>query len=65
MDAWWSGTRLVLARGLQENVRSKTFKIVMALLLLTPLVLRLTHRSEETLLVVEDDADQKAKAAQT
>ena len=39
--------------------------VLMALLLLTPLVLRLMHRSEETLLVVEDDADQKAKAAQT
>jgi len=32
--------------------------------LLTPLVLRLMHRSEETLLVVEDDTDQKEKAAQ-
>src|SRR5439155_1690744 len=33
-------------------------------LLLTPLVLRLMHRSEETLLVVEDDTDQIEKAAQ-
>src|SRR5919198_202589 len=38
--------------------------VLMAILLLTPLVLRLMHRSEETLLVVEDDADQKEKAAQ-
>src|SRR5690349_2135493 len=38
--------------------------VLMAILLLTPLVLRLMHRSEETLLVVEDDTDQKEKAAQ-
>lgn len=31
-------------------------------LLITPLILRLMHRSEETLLVVEDDADQQQKA---
>ena len=37
--------------------------VLMVILLLTPLVLRLMHRSEETLLVVEDDADQKEKAA--
>jgi putative tricarboxylic transport membrane protein len=36
--------------------------VLMAILLLTPLVLRLMHRSEETLLVVEDDTDQKEKA---
>jgi putative tricarboxylic transport membrane protein len=36
----------------------------MVLLLLAPLVLRLMHRTEETLLVVEDDKDQKEKAAQ-
>lgn len=34
MGAWWSGTRLVWKRGLVENVRSKTFKVVMAVLLL-------------------------------
>jgi ABC-2 type transport system permease protein len=34
MGAWWSGTRLVWRRGLVENVRSKTFKIVLAVLLL-------------------------------
>jgi ABC-2 type transport system permease protein len=33
MDGWWSGTRLVWKRGLVENVRSKTFKIVLAVLL--------------------------------
>jgi putative tricarboxylic transport membrane protein len=33
------------------------------LLLLAPLVLRLFNRSEETLLIVEDDKDQKEKAA--
>ena len=38
--------------------------VLMAILLLAPLVLRLMHRSEETLLVVEDDTDQKEKAAQ-
>jgi len=38
--------------------------VLMAVLLLTPLVLRLMHRREETLLVVEDDRDQKEKAAQ-
>ena len=37
--------------------------VLMAILLLTPLVLKLMHRSEEGLLVVEDDADQKEKAA--
>jgi putative tricarboxylic transport membrane protein len=30
-----------------------------------PLVLKLMHRSEETLLIVEDDRDQQEKAAQT
>ena len=38
--------------------------LLMAVLLLMPLVLRLLHRSEETLLVVEDDQDQREKAAQ-
>ena len=33
MRAWWSGTRLVWERGVVDNVRSKTFRIVMALLL--------------------------------
>lgn len=33
MRAWWSGTRLVWERGVVENVRSKTFKIVMVVLL--------------------------------
>jgi putative tricarboxylic transport membrane protein len=36
----------------------------MAVLLLAPLVLRLMHRNEETLLVVEDDRDQRQKAGQ-
>ncbi len=36
--------------------------VCMALLLLAPLVLRLVHRREETLLVVEDDRDQREKA---
>lgn len=39
--------------------------VLMAILLLMPLVLKLMHRSEETLLIVEDDADQKEKAAQS
>jgi putative tricarboxylic transport membrane protein len=39
--------------------------VLIAVLLLVPLVLKLMHRSEETLLVVEDDADQKEKAAQS
>ena len=39
--------------------------VLMAVLLLMPLVLRLMHRSEETLLVVEDDKDQQEKAAQS
>ncbi|MCW1823827.1 hypothetical protein OLG66_23175, partial [Mycobacterium senegalense] len=38
--------------------------VLMAILLLMPLVLKLMHRSEETLLIVEDDADQQEKAAQ-
>ena len=38
--------------------------VAMAVLLLIPLILRLMHRSEETLLVVEDDRDQREKAAQ-
>jgi putative tricarboxylic transport membrane protein len=38
--------------------------VLMAVLLLMPLILRLMHRSEETLLVVEDDRDQQEKAAQ-
>ena len=36
--------------------------VLMAALLLAPLVLKLMHRSEETLLVVEDDRDQVEKA---
>lgn len=34
MGPWWAGTRLVFERGLVENVRSKTFRIVTSLLLL-------------------------------
>lgn len=34
MRAWWSGAALVFERGLVEQVRSKTFKIVTSLLLL-------------------------------
>jgi putative tricarboxylic transport membrane protein len=34
----------------------------MAILLLIPLVLKLLHRDEETLLIVEDDKDQREKA---
>ena len=34
MGTWWSGTWLVLERGLLDSVRSKTFKIVTTLLLL-------------------------------
>jgi ABC-2 type transport system permease protein len=34
MRIWWAGTRLVWERGLVENLRSKTFKIVVAVLLL-------------------------------
>ena len=37
--------------------------VLMALLLLAPLVLRLFHRSEETLLIVEDDKDTEGKGA--
>ncbi|WP_422747357.1 tripartite tricarboxylate transporter permease [Mycobacterium sp. WMMD1722] len=39
--------------------------VLMAVLLLAPLVLRLLHREEETLLVVEDDVDQQEKAARS
>ena len=38
--------------------------VLMAVLLFIPLVLRLLHRDEETLLVVEDDRDEREKAAQ-
>src|SRR5690606_14703066 len=34
MRSWWSGAWLVLERGLMENLRSKTFRVVTALLLL-------------------------------
>jgi ABC-2 type transport system permease protein len=34
MAAWWQGTRLVAERGLVENLRSRSFKLVTALLLL-------------------------------
>jgi ABC-2 type transport system permease protein len=34
MRAWWQGTRLVAERGLVENLRSRSFKVVTALLLL-------------------------------
>ena len=33
MSGWWTGTRLVFARGLIEKLRSKTFRVVTALLL--------------------------------
>jgi putative tricarboxylic transport membrane protein len=36
--------------------------VLMAILLLMPLVLKLMHRPEETLLIVEDDKDQREKA---
>jgi putative tricarboxylic transport membrane protein len=36
--------------------------VCMVVLLVIPLVLRLFHRDEETLLVVEDDKDQTARA---
>ena len=38
---------------------------LMLILLLIPLILRLMHRSEETLLVVEDDRDMQEKAAKS
>ena len=34
MRAWWQGTRLVAERGLVENLRSRSFKVVTGLLLL-------------------------------
>ncbi|EWT01047.1 hypothetical protein N865_11925 [Intrasporangium oryzae NRRL B-24470] len=34
MSAWWRGTALVAERGLVENVRSRTFRIVTGLLLI-------------------------------
>jgi ABC-2 type transport system permease protein len=34
MDRWWSGTLLVAERGLLEKVRSKSFRVVMVLLVL-------------------------------
>jgi ABC-2 type transport system permease protein len=34
MGTWWKGTALVAERGLLENIRSRTFKIVTGLLLL-------------------------------
>ena len=34
MRTWWTGTRLVFERGLVENLRSKSFKVVTGLLLL-------------------------------
>ena len=36
--------------------------VLMAIFLLMPLVLKLMHRPEETLLIVEDDKDQREKA---
>jgi putative tricarboxylic transport membrane protein len=39
--------------------------ILMIVLVLIPLVLRLMHRNEETLLIVEDDRDMQEKAAQS
>ena len=36
--------------------------VLMAILLLMPLVLKLMHRPEESLLIVEDDKDQREKA---
>jgi putative tricarboxylic transport membrane protein len=47
-----------------EPVAIITYALIVILLLI-PLVLRLMHRSEETLLVVEDDRDQKEKATQS
>ncbi|HEY8619356.1 MAG TPA: hypothetical protein VIM01_04715, partial [Dermatophilaceae bacterium] len=34
MGTWWQGAALVAERGLLENIRSRTFKIVTGLLLL-------------------------------
>ena len=56
-DGDWSGL-------FTEPVAIITYAL-MVILLLIPLVLRLMHRSEETLLVVEDDRDMQEKAAQS
>ncbi|CAA0136753.1 Uncharacterised protein [Mycolicibacterium vanbaalenii] len=45
----------------KEPVAIGTY-LIMALLLLAPLILKLMNRSEESLLIVEDDRDQKQKA---
>ena len=34
MDTWWSGTWLVLERGLMDSIRSRTFRVVTTVLLL-------------------------------
>jgi hypothetical protein len=34
MGTWWQGTALVAERGLVENIRSRSFKVVTGLLLL-------------------------------
>lgn len=34
MNAWWRGTQLVAGRALGQNLRSRSFKVVTALLLL-------------------------------
>lgn len=51
MGAWWRGTALVAERGMVENVRSRTFKVVTAMLLVlsaAAVILPQLLRSDET-----------------
>ncbi|HET8988774.1 MAG TPA: ABC transporter permease [Humibacillus sp.] len=51
MGGWWRGTALVAERGMVENVRSRTFKVVTALLLVlsaAAVILPQMLRSDET-----------------
>ncbi|WP_404389994.1 ABC transporter permease [Humibacillus xanthopallidus] len=55
MRAWWRGTALVAERGIVENVRSRTFKVVTGLLLVlsaAAVILPQLLRSDETTYVL-------------
>ena len=67
MGTWWRGTALVAERGIVENVRSRTFKVVTGLLLVlsaAAVILPQLLRSDETTYVLATTQPAAAGLAQ-
>ena len=67
MGTWWHGTALVAERGIVENVRSRTFKVVTGLLLVlsaAAVILPQLLRSDETTYVLATTQPAAAGLAQ-